>query len=118
MTLVSLTRTGLPSAGIFLGPAAWMLNLLVGYSLVPWVCAHQLRLVPVLAGVTFCLSLAGGLLSLQSYRKAPITPETDRSGAGRPHRFTALIGIAMALLFAMVILVQGAAGLMFHGCER
>jgi hypothetical protein len=30
----------------------------------------------------------------------------------------AAIGVAMAILFAAVILVQGAAGLVFHGCER
>jgi hypothetical protein len=118
MTIASLTRTGLPSAGIYLGPAAWLLNFVTGYALVPWICAHQIRLIPLLAGLTFCLAIAGGLLSLQAYRRPAIAEVSDRSGAGRPHRFTALMGMAIALLFAAVILVQGAAGLVFQGCER
>jgi hypothetical protein len=95
-----------------------MLNLLAGYSLVPWICAHQIRLVPLVAGITVCLAMAGGFLSLQAYRKAAVTPDPDRSGAGRPHRFMAFVGMAIAVLFAIGILVQGAAGFMFHGCER
>jgi hypothetical protein len=109
---------GLPSAGIFAGPAAWLLNTQINYALAPWICAHQIRLVPVVALVMAAVSLAGGFLSWNAYRTSSITPETDSSGAGRPHRFVAIIGMLMAGLFTLVILVHGAAGLVFHGCER
>jgi hypothetical protein len=42
----------------------------------------------------------------------------DSTGGGRPHRFVALIGTGMAVLFALVIVMQGSAALVFHGCER
>jgi hypothetical protein len=37
---------------------------------------------------------------------------------GRPASFLALLSMLIALLFAAVILMQGAAGLILTGCER
>src|SRR5690348_13437605 len=93
---------GLPSAGIFAGPTAWMLSTEANYALVPWVCAHQVRLVPVVALGLAALSLFGGFLSWQAYRTSSITPAPDSTGAGRPHRFVALMGVAIAALFTIV----------------
>jgi hypothetical protein len=109
---------GLPSAGIFAGPAAWILSTQVNYALVPWICAHQVPLVPLVSLVLAALCAFGGFLSWEAYRTSSVTPPTDATGAGRPHRFVALLGVLMAALFALVILVHGAAGLVFHGCER
>ncbi|MCB8821795.1 hypothetical protein [Microvirga rosea] len=116
--MISYLRSGIPSAGIFAGPSAWLLNTQINYALVPWICAHHMRLVPLVACVMAALSLFGGFLSWRAYDRASITPQPDSSGAGRPHRFTAATGIGMALLFALVIIVQGTAGIVFHGCER
>src|SRR5919206_1840314 len=96
---------GLPSAGIFAGPAAWLLDTQFNYSAVPWVCAHQFPLVPLVALVMAALSLSGGFLSWRAYAAAAPTPYPDSTGAGRPHRFVALMGIAMALLFTVVIVL-------------
>jgi hypothetical protein len=109
---------GVPSAGIFAGPIAWLVDTQANYALVPWICAHQIQLVPVVALVMALVSLGGGFLSWRGYASAAPTPLPDSSGGGRPHRFLALIGVAMALLFAIVILIHAAAGLIFHGCER
>ena len=109
---------GLPSAGIFAGPAAWVMSTQANYALVPWTCAHQIRLIPIVALVLTLASLVGGLFSWLAYRTSSITPAHDTTGGGRPHRFVAVIGMGIAALFAVVILVHGAAGLVFHGCER
>jgi hypothetical protein len=109
---------GIPSAGIFAGPVAWALSTQVGYSLVPWTCAHQIKVIPVISLVLVMVSLAGGFLSWQAFRTSSITPVEDSTGGGRPHRFVALIGTGMAVLFALVIVMQGSAALVFHGCER
>ena len=109
---------GLPSAGIFAGPAAWLASTQINYALVPWICAHQIPLIPIVALVLAALSLLGGFLSWRAYRTSSVTPAPDSSGGGRPHRFTAMTGILVSGLFTLVILVQGAAGLVFHGCER
>jgi hypothetical protein len=116
--MAGLIARGLPSAGIYAGPGAWLVSTQANYSLVPWVCAHQIRIIPVIALVLAGVSLLGGLLSWRGYVTAAPTPHPDSSGGGRPHRFVALLGIAAALLFATVILIHGAAGLVFHGCER
>jgi hypothetical protein len=116
--MMSTLRMGIPSAGIFLGPGAWLIDTQLNYALVPWICAHQVKLVPVVAFAAAIVSLAGGLLSWRAFRMSPITPEPDSTGAGRPHRFTALMGIAIAALFTVIIILHGVAGVMFHGCER
>ena len=118
MTVAGWISRGVPSAGIYAGPAAWLIDTQANYALVPWICAHQWQLVPVVALVFAALSLAGGFLSWRGYAAAAPTPLPDSSGGGQPHRFVGLMGIAMAVLFAIIILVHGAAGLVFHGCER
>jgi hypothetical protein len=108
----------LPSAGIYAGPAAWLISTQANYALVPWVCAHQVQVIPIVAVVMAAFSLFGGLLSWRGYVRAAPTPEPDSTGAGRPHRFVALIGVGIALLFTAIIIVHGIAGVVFHGCER
>jgi hypothetical protein len=109
---------GIPSAGIFAGPTAWLISTQANYSLVPWVCASQVRIIPAVAIVMATFSLLGGFLSWRGYLAEGPTPQPDSTGAGRPHRFVALIGVGMALLFTAVIIVHGIAGMVFHGCER
>jgi hypothetical protein len=64
------------------------------------------------------VSLFGGFLSWRGYASAAPIPQPDSTGAGRPHRFLSLMGMAIAALFTVVILLHGTAGLVFHGCER
>ena len=116
--MAGLISRGLPSAGVFAGPIAWLADTQFNYAVVPWVCAHQVPLIPLFALAMAAISLVGGFLSWRGYASAAPTPVPDSTGAGRPHRFVALMGIAIALLFTIVILLHGAAGLVFHGCER
>lgn len=109
---------GIPSAGIYVGPAAWLIDTQFNYAAVPWVCAHQVLLIPLFALAMALLSGLGAFLSWRGYAAATPTPRQDSTGAGRPRRFLALMGIAISLLFTVVILLHGAAGLVFHGCER
>jgi len=109
---------GVPSAGIYAGPTAWLIDTQFNYAAVPWVCAHQVPLIPIFAGVMAALRLFGGFLFWRGYATSAPTPLPDSTGAGRPHRFLALMGIAIALLFTAIILLHGAAAFVFHGCER
>jgi hypothetical protein len=106
-----------PSAGIFLGPAAWVLNTQLSYAIVPWVCAHGSNIVPAAAIVGALIALAGCFLSWRAWTAQESGPSGERDG-GRPHRFVAGMGTLMGVLFAAVILLQGVAGLVFQGCER
>jgi hypothetical protein len=109
---------GLPSAGLYAGPAAWFISTQANYSLVPWMCAHKVPIIPLLAAALVLVSLLGGFLSWRAFSHAGSVPDIDRAGGGRPRRFLAAIGMMMAGLFALVILVHGLAGLLFDGCER
>jgi hypothetical protein len=106
-----------PWAGLVAGPTAWAINTQLGYSLVPWICASKVNLVPPLA-LAFAVAAAfGGLLSWSSLDWS----EADsgaRHGGGRPRQLLAGVGVLAAMLFTAVILTQGAAGLVLHGCER
>ncbi len=116
--MAGLISRGLPSAGIFAGPVAWMIDTQANYALVPWVCATQIRAVPMVAVAMLVVSFAGAFLSWRGYASRGGMRNPDDALGGRPHRVVALVGIGTALLFALVIVVQGAAGLVFHGCER
>lgn len=110
-------RDGVPSAGVFLAPAAWALNTQINYAIVPWVCAHGMNIVPAVALVNAVVALSGGVLSWRAW-SVRAEGSSDDPRAGRPHRLVAGLGALMAVLFAAVILLQGTAGLVFQGCER
>ena len=118
VTMANWVARGLPSAGLYAGPLAWFVSTQGNYALTPWMCAHKTPVVPMLAAVLVAVSLIGGFVSWRAYASASPTPQEDVTGAGRPHRFVAAIGIMMAVLFALVIVVQGIAGVVFDGCER
>jgi hypothetical protein len=110
-------REGLPSAGLYAGPIAWLVSLQIKYALVPWICANHVQLVHPVTLASALVSIAGGFLSWRAWRSAGPEP-LDASGGGHPHRFIAMMGIMSAALFTLVILLQGAAALVLQGCER
>ena len=116
MTILRRGR-GAPWAGLFAGPGAWAANTQLGYSLVPWVCAHETNLIPPIALAMALVALAGAALSWLSLSPAEMDSGGSPAG-GEPRSMLAGIGVASGLLFALLILTQGAAGLVFNGCER
>jgi hypothetical protein len=100
-------RHRIPWAGLASGPLAWGLSTQLNYALPDWMCAHGINPVPWIALVLALFALAGGAMSW-----------TSRQGAHDADRFLAGVGALMALLFALVIIAQGAAGFVFTGCER
>jgi hypothetical protein len=109
---------GIPSAGLYAGPGAWLISTQANYSLVPWVCANKLPLIPLLAAGLAAVSLFGCFLSWRAFASAASVTETELKGGGRPRRFLAAVAMMLAVLFALVIVVHGLAGLTFNGCER
>lgn len=109
---------GLPSAGLFAGPVAWMVSTQGNYALTSFSCGGRPYAVPLLALALIAASLFGGFLSWRGLSAASSAPTPDPTGGGRPHRFVAIIGVLTAVLFALVIAVHGAAGFVFNGCER
>jgi hypothetical protein len=109
-------ENGVPSAGLYVGGLSWMASTQANYGLVPVVCAHNgTWIVPALCLSLAVVSILGGVLSWRALRPQFLP---DHPGGGTPRRFTAMLGILSAALFAVVILVQGAAGMVLQGCER
>jgi hypothetical protein len=109
-------HVGTSWGGLFAGPLAWAVSTQLNYVLAPWGCAHDLRIVPAVAVVLAVLALAGGALSWRAYTCGGASFKAERDV--RTERFVAMLGIMAALLFALVILMQGAAALILNGCER
>jgi hypothetical protein len=117
MAMAAWVHKGVPSAGLYAGPLAWLVSLQAKYALVPWICANKLQLIHPVTLVSMLIGLAGTYVSWRAFATSP-EPPPDRSGGGRPHRFVAAMGVLMSLLFTLVILLQGAAAFFLEGCER
>jgi hypothetical protein len=103
---------GVPSAGVFVGAVAWSANTQLGYALVPWACARGSGLtITLLSLVLVAIASLGGWLS---WRALSIGEQSTPSSA----RFLSSVGVLVSALFVLVIILQGAAGLIFTGCEQ
>src|SRR4051812_1413871 len=102
-------QLGTSWAGLLSGPLAWAVSTQLNYALVPWQCNRQIQVVLPVALLLALFSLLGGALSWRAKRQggAPSKPERTR---GTEH-FVADLGILSALLFALVIIMQGSAAL-------
>jgi hypothetical protein len=103
------------AAGIFAGPAAWIVNTELNYALAARACARGFPAVPLVSAVMLAFALAGGSLSWRAWQRASEDPGAN---GGAPDHLLAATGVLTSVLFACVILIQGVAGFVFDGCER
>jgi hypothetical protein len=105
-------------AGLAVGPTCWAISTQLNYALVPWFCGHGLNVVPIIAAVLVVISLAGALWSWLAWGRhegpGMHIPEQD----GHPRHLLSGIGVAAGVLFAIVITMQGIAGLILDPCLR
>jgi hypothetical protein len=106
------------SAGIWIGALAWATSTQLNYSLVPWVCASGMRITPITGGLLAVVALLGAALSGAAFRNRPVRLETQTPQAGTPHTMLAVLGMGIGVLFALIIIMQAAAGLFLTGCEK
>jgi hypothetical protein len=105
--------------GLLAAPAAWALQMQVGYTLVPWVCAHDAQAVSlhVITVVALLLSAAGAFISWRSWRKAGQEWPRDEGGAVGRSRFMGVLGLLTSAIFFLLILMQGVASFILHPCQ-
>jgi hypothetical protein len=107
-----------PWAGLAAGPACWAINTQLNYALVPRFCGRGLNTAPVIAAVLVAVSLAGAVWSWLAWSRYEgpglQIPEQD----GHPGYLLSGLGVAAGVLFALVILMQGLAGLILDPCLR
>jgi hypothetical protein len=93
---IAWPKKGIPSAGLYAGAAAWGANTQLGYAVVPWACAHDVRIIiPLLALLLATLSVAGGFLSWRAL-------EAVRTAGPPASSLLARLGILSAALSALV----------------
>jgi hypothetical protein len=116
MSAQRLWDRGIAWAGLALGASAWTVNQLGGYAAVPWICAHRIYFTPFMALALAATALVGSLLSWRTWRAAP-SGEHNGEG-GTPAHLLAGMSALIGILFAILILTQGAAVFFLDGCER
>jgi hypothetical protein len=103
----------MPWAGLALGPGSWAISTQANYAFAPWACSLHVNAVPYIALLLVLISFAGAAVSaMRWFQSEPY--ESD----GHPHQLLAGIGMCAGLLFGLVILMQGAAGLIVGPCLR
>jgi len=113
-------RQGLVWLGLMSGPFALALDTQLGYSLASFACGQTFAGVLPTALVSLLIALFGMALS---WRELRVGAGADRGddGAARSlgaQKFLAGVAVGSSALFALAILAQGGAGLVFDGCER
>jgi hypothetical protein len=104
-------------AGLAIGPTAWAVGQQFGYWIVPWACARGAW--PANAAVSLAAAIAAGAGAVLSWRAWRVL----RVGGGdaeffRSRAFLAAISAMLGVLFALAMLFQAMAGLIFSGCEE
>jgi hypothetical protein len=113
-------------AGVMAGPMAWAADLVVGYALVPWTCAHQNQVPLHAVSLAALLVIAAGTWT--SWRALNITSERSvtSSGSGvldggalviERAQFLAALGLASSALFTIVVIATEVPRWMFDACR-
>jgi hypothetical protein len=93
--------------GLFAGPAAFLLNLQIGYMLAPESCrAGNTVGLHVTHVVCLALAVAGGLIAWRSWRRSGREWPGEEGGVISRNRFMAALGVMTSAMFALVVFAQ------------
>ncbi|RWA94566.1 MAG: hypothetical protein E5V92_02295 [Mesorhizobium sp.] len=108
-------RNGVSWAGFASGPTAWAVSLQLDYAISDWQCHAGFRPTALFSLLAAAAVLAGIALSWRALRNVGfgISPPLH----ARTRRFLAGTSVGIGALFALAMLAQIAAGLIFSGCE-
>lgn len=103
--------------GLLLAPTAFLMNLEVGYALVPTACRSG-RMLPLHLVHLACLLLALlGILVAQRLRAPTDISGAEENSRTSQARFMGRLGVAIGLLFALVIMSQAIPGFVLSPCQ-
>jgi hypothetical protein len=103
----------------FLGPpAAWLGNLQITYSVVPWTCAHGHHwMIHVVTLLFLMLTIVCGAIAWYERAYAGEWSGDKVGGMVGTRRLLGAVGVAGAFLFATIILAQGIAAFFLGPCH-
>jgi hypothetical protein len=102
-------------SGLFLSMAGFALSQTAGPSLVPMMCTTHLKWPLLVTLAAFALAAIGAWRSWRFLANFGLPSE---SVSGDNAKFLAAISVGVSILLALAIILQGAAVLVFSGCER
>jgi hypothetical protein len=110
----SSVNEGLEWLGIFATPLAWLTQFLINYGLVHRVCMnHQMWLLYFVSTIFLAVVIAAGILSANYFKKT--SAQSGELSARRT--FMATVGIFSSALYALAIIMQIIAGLLWNPCQ-
>ena len=104
--------------GMLAGPIAWLLQMELGYALVPWACAtgHIVVLHIVTLG-GLLIAAAGALVAWREWRRSGREWPKGAGGPQMRSRFMAVLGLLTSVMFFLVILAQGLPSFILSPCQ-
>jgi hypothetical protein len=105
-------------AGLFIGAFAWLMSTVLGPACADQTCAMRMMISGGLAIAGLVLVIVGALLSWRSSRLLQAINVSPAMPARHARIFLARISMMASGIFALAILFQLAASLIFNGCER
>lgn len=110
-------KNGVSWAGLAAGPAGWAINTETNYASSPWLCHSWLQVI-VTGLVLIVIALGGAALSWRAWQSPQPGFELVSQANGEPRNFLAGMSALIAVLFALVIVMQCVSILILTGCER
>jgi hypothetical protein len=102
--------------GLLAAPLAWLAMLETAYALVPWACGADGTLVLHLVNGAGGLAVAvGGIAAWRAWAREARHPD-DGPGVAR-RRFTAGVGLAVALVFLLAVIATEVPVLVLGPCD-
>jgi hypothetical protein len=103
--------------GLLLAPTAFLINLELGYALVPTACRTGHTLPLHLVHLACLLLAVAGIMVARGNRGSSDLTEADGHGHATRARFMGRLGVAVGLLFALVIISQAIPGFVLSPCQ-
>ena len=104
--------------GVLGAPAAWGLQLDVGYAMPPGLCRLGSSWPEhVLSVVCVVITLGAALVSYRQYAAVGGSPDQTDGGPLARRRFLGALGTVVGLLFTMVIIAQSLPPFFFDPCQ-
>jgi hypothetical protein len=105
-------------SGLAVGPSAWAIDTQLNYALVDWACGKGLNPTPLIAATLAFVTLISAASSFIAWRRHEGPGTLVYRHDGHPRQLLSGIGVAAGILFAVVIVLQGTAGLLLGPCLR
>jgi hypothetical protein len=116
-TIAGARRIAALWTGLLLAPTAFLINLELGYALVPTACRTGHTLPLHLVHLACLLLTVAGILVAQGNRGPSDVTAADPKSHTAQGRFMGGLGVAVGLLFALVILSQAIPGFVLSPCQ-